>query len=100
MKTLYTVIEQELKRHIDDLEICSDIVVAGTENPDLYDGIISYAADLAEDVIKTNFKYIIQVAHKDYDQEVPVEEDDHLEQVDVDTNVSEEDSEMLAFIAG
>lgn len=99
MKTLHSVIEQELKRHIDDIEICSDIVVSGTENPDLYDGITLFAADLAEDFIRTNFKYIIQAAYDNYGQEDETEEEENLEQVEVDTNVSEEDSEMLAFIA-
>ena len=97
MKTLESIIEQEVRAHVDDIKLCNDLVVAGTENPDTYDGIVSIAAEITEGLIKTNFKYIIAVASKEYEYTEPEEEE--LEQIEVDTNVSDEDKEMLAFIA-
>lgn len=103
MKTLETIIEQEIKRHIDDLEVCSDIIAAGTEDPNRYDSIITYASDLAEDIIRTNIKYILHVAHNEYDEMTQMEEDNPEQEdtdidIEIDKNISEEDLEMLRFI--
>ena len=95
MKTLESIIESKIKSHIEDIPLCNDVIVAGTENPELYDSIVRSASNIAEDIISINFKYILNAACNS--QEEPESPD---EEVEVDTNISEEDKEMLQFIAG
>ena len=56
MKTLSSIIEKEIRNNLDEIEICNDLVVSSSENPKLYDGIISLAEAMVEDLIKINVR--------------------------------------------
>ena len=98
MKTLSSIIEKEIRNNLDEIEICNDLVVSSSENPKLYDGIISLAEAMVEDLIKINFRYLIGMAYQNYEPtEEPPEE---LEKVEVNTDIANEDDAMLRYIAG
>lgn len=99
MRTIETIVEKEIRSHIDSSDLCQEIVMAGTKDPKSYDAVIESACRIVEDLIKINFEYIITLASL----EDEVEEDDEEELPTAAShlmNISSEDEDMLRFIEG
>lgn len=95
MRTIETIIEKEIKAHIDDSELCQAIIMEGTKDPKVYDDMIEKACRVTERLIKTNFESIISLATLEDNTEE--EEPTSIQEI---VYATEEDEEMLRFIEG
>lgn len=93
MRTIEAIVEKEIRTHIDDIELCQNIVIEGTKDPALYDEIINNAGKVVEAFIKNNIEFIATLA---------TIQDDEEEEPEGDTqpilNIAQEDEDMLRFI--
>ena len=94
MKTLESIIEKEIRARIDDNEICKELVVSASGDPEGYDAAVELATEITEKIIRNNFDMIIELAVGFEPEE---EEEEAIEQP-FSENVAEEDQDMLRFL--
>lgn len=96
MKTLESIIEREIRAHIDDNRICQELLTEGLTDTQAYDAIINNACIVAERFIVSNFEDLLKLAT------IEEEPEEDAEELKVPSEklyaISDEDEEMLKFI--